>query len=266
MFKKILNNFQKGNTAKDTNDNKFADIKIDASRLPRHTAIIMDGNGRWAESHGLIRTAGHTQGVRTLKEILKIAIDLPLPVLTVFAFSTENWKRPHAEVDFLMHLFSDYLAEEINEIDEKNVKLHFLGRIDELSLALRNQARDAEKQTMNNTGLIFNVAMNYGGQDEITRAVQKIAAEIESGKIKSTEIDSSYIENNLDTAGLPPVDLLIRTSGDFRISNFLLWQAAYAEFWFTDVNWPEFTPEVFMKAISDYGKRDRRFGGLTDKK
>lgn len=238
---------------------------IDRSRLPRHTAIIMDGNGRWAEGKGLIRTAGHTAGVDTLKQVLKVAIDLELPALTVYAFSTENWKRPHAEVDFLMNLFSDYLAKEIDEMDEDNVKLRFLGRIDELSPALRKQAREAEAQTADNTGVHFNVAMNYGGHDELIRAVRAVSGRVLSGDLKPEDINEACLEGELDTAGLPPVDYVIRTSGDQRLSNFLLWQTAYAEFYFTDVNWPDFTPACFVQALREFGNRDRRFGGLTKK-
>ena len=236
--------------------------ELDRDRLPRHTAIIMDGNGRWAKNKGLIRTAGHTAGVDTLKHVLKTAIDLELEALTVYAFSTENWKRPHSEVDFLMNLFSDYLAQEINEMDEDNVKLRFLGRIDELSPKLRDQARAAEKQTADNTGVKFNVAMNYGGQDEIVRAMQKLAQRLLAGEISPNDINEQIIDDSLDTCGLPPVDFVIRTSGDQRISNYLLWQTAYAEFWFTDTNWPDFTPERFVEALKAFGKRERRFGGL----
>lgn len=239
--------------------------KLNRDKLPTHTAIIMDGNGRWAEGKGLIRTAGHTAGVDTLKQILKVAVDLELPALTVYAFSTENWKRPHTEVDFLMNLFSDYLAREIDEMDADNVKLRFLGRIDELSPKLREQARAAEKQTADNTGVQFNVGMNYGGQDEIVRAVQKIAAKVAGGELSADKIDESVVDSFLDTKGLPPVDFVIRTSGDQRISNFLLWQAAYAEFWFTDTNWPDFSPACFVEALNAFGGRNRRFGGLINK-
>ena len=237
---------------------------IDRSRLPVHTAIIMDGNGRWAEGRGLLRTAGHTAGVDALKQILKVAIDLALPALTVYAFSTENWKRPHSEVDFLMQLFVDYLQKEIDEMDEDNVNLRFLGRMDELSPALKELARTAVDRMKGNTGLRFNVAMNYGGQDEILRAVQEIARRAQAGTLAPEDVDGKVFENCLDTAGLPPVDFVIRTSGDMRLSNYLLWQAAYAEFWFTDTNWPDFTPACFVEALRDFGKRKRRFGGLKN--
>jgi len=260
MWKKLF----KGAPLSLTAENPLYD-RINRARLPQHTAVIMDGNGRWAEGRGLLRTAGHTAGVDALKQVLKVAIDLELPALTVYAFSTENWKRPHAEVDFLMHLFSDYLAREINEMDEDNVKLHFLGRIDELSPRLRQQARSAEEQTQNNTGVRFNVAMNYGGQDELLRAARQLAAEAQSGQMQPADIDAAAMERCLDTQGLPPVDFVIRTSGDMRLSNFLLWQAAYAEFWFTETNWPDFTPACFVDALVAFGQRDRRFGGLKNK-
>lgn len=237
---------------------------LDRGRLPRHTAIIMDGNGRWAEGRGLLRTAGHKAGVDALKQVLKVAIDLRLTALTVYAFSTENWKRPQAEVEFLMRLFSDYLAREIDAMDADNVKLRFLGRIDELSPALREQAAAATCQTAQNTGVQFNVAMNYGGQDELVRAARCLAREAAAGTLAPEAIDAAQFACRLDTAGLPPVDFVIRTSGDLRLSNFLLWQAAYAEFWFTDINWPDFTPACFVSALEAYGQRQRRFGGLKN--
>ena len=237
---------------------------VDRSRLPHHTAIIMDGNGRWAKGRGLLRTAGHTAGVAALKQVLKAAIDLELFALTVYAFSTENWKRPHAEVDFLMGLFSDYLAREIDEMDENNVKLRFLGRMEDLSPALQKEAQAAERRTAGNTGVKFNVAMNYGGRDELLRAARRLAEEAAAGRLLPGDIDEAKMEDALDTAGLPPVDFVIRTSGDLRLSNFLLWQAAYAEFWFTETNWPDFTPADFVAALQDFGGRERRFGGLKN--
>lgn len=262
MLGNIFSSYSKNDDLKNA---KALYKKINPELLPCHTAIIMDGNGRWANGHGFPRTSGHSAGVKTLKNILHVAVDISLPALTVYAFSTENWKRPHSEVDFLMNLFSDYLEKEINEMDENNVRLRFLGRIDELSPALKNQARAAENQTKNNTGLKFNVAMNYGGQDEIMRATQKIGEKIKSGELNPSDINNDVIESCLDTAGLPAVDFIIRTSGDLRISNFLLWQSAYAEFYFTDVNWPDFTPSCFIDALVEFGKRDRRFGGLINK-
>ena len=238
--------------------------KPDLDRLPRHIGIIMDGNGRWATGRGLIRTSGHKAGVRTLKKILAACVNLNRPmILTVYAFSTENWKRPSSEVNFLMSLFSSFLAEQIDEMCEKNVRIRFIGRIDELPGTLPQELYAAQERTKDNTGVLLNVAVNYGGQDELVQAVRQIAGKVESGDISADRIDGKVIEDNLYTAGLPPVDLMIRTSGDMRLSNFLLWQAAYAELWFTKTNWPDFTPEEFMQAIADFQKRDRRFGGLS---
>ncbi len=236
--------------------------KVDWTRIPRHVAIIMDGNGRWANGRGLLRSAGHTAGVKTLKNILKTAVGLELDALTVYAFSTENWKRPHAEVDFLMHLFSEYLEKEKREMHENNVRISFLGKINELSEGLQRQVREAENLMKDNTGVRFNIAANYGGRDELVRAARNLAGKVASGEMGLDDIDETCFEAALDTKDNLPVDLMIRTSGDLRLSNFLLWQSAYAEFWFTDVNWPEFTPEHFVEAVVDYGKRERRFGGL----
>ena len=240
--------------------------QIDWEKLPRHVAVIMDGNGRWAKGQGLLRTAGHRAGVKTLKNILKTAIGLELDALTVYAFSTENWKRPHAEVDFLMKLFSEYLNKELQEMHQDNVRIHFIGRIDGLPASLQQQMREAEELMKENTGVRFNIAVNYGGQDELLRAMQQMAANVAAGKLKPENIDDAVIESALDTAGNLPVDLVIRTSGDQRLSNFLLWQSAYAEFCFTDTNWPDFTPACFVDAMLDYAGRDRRFGGLSDSK
>lgn len=237
--------------------------RVDKTKMPRHVAIIMDGNGRWANLRGLMRSAGHTAGVKTLKQILKTAVNLKLEALTVYAFSTENWKRPHAEVDFLMHLFSDYLEREKLEMHQNNVRIKFLGRTEDFSPTLQKLMRESVELMKNNTGVKFNVAADYGGQDEIVRAAQKLARRAVAGDLSPEDISVRIFEDELDTACQPPVDLLIRTSGDLRISNFLLWQAAYAEFWFTDTPWPEFTPEEFIDAIIDFGKRNRRFGALN---
>ena len=237
--------------------------RVDKSKMPRHVAIIMDGNGRWASYRGLLRSAGHSAGVKTLKKILTVAVNLNLEALTVYAFSTENWKRPHSEVDFLLHLFSEYLEKEKHEMHEKNVRLRFLGRVEEFSVGIQNQIRDATTLMKDNTGVKFSIAANYGGQDEILRAAQKLAVEVAERKILPAQINTTTFENALDTYDLPPVDLLIRTSGDMRISNFLLWQAAYAELWFTNTQWPEFSQEEFIDALIDFAKRDRRFGGIN---
>lgn len=238
--------------------------KVDKSKMPHHVAIIMDGNGRWANLRGLLRSAGHTAGVKTLKKILTTAVNLKLEALTVYAFSTENWKRPLTEVEFLMHLFSEYLEKEKMEMHQNNVRLKFLGRTEDFSPLIQSQIQSATELMKNNTGVKFNIAADYGGQDEIVRAAQKLARKVASGEISAEQISASVFEDELDTVGQPPVDLLIRTGGDLRISNFLLWQAAYAELYFTKTNFPEFTPEEFIDALIKFGKRDRRFGGLLE--
>ena len=265
MWKKI---FGGGKTAREekapANQNPLYD-RINWQRLPRHVAIIMDGNGRWAQGKGLIRTAGHKAGVKTLKNILKAAIDLRIEALTVYAFSTENWQRPRPEVEFLMKLFSEYLIKELEEMNDYNVRIRFIGRMEGMPEGLQRQMREAEALMKDNTGIRFNVAANYGGQDELIRAAQSLARKAAAGEIAPEDIDAEAIDQQLDTAGDPPVDLVIRTSGDQRLSNFLLWQSAYAEFYFTDVNWPDFTPACFVDALVDFAGRDRRFGGLTNK-
>ena len=264
MWRKIFGGSPRETSSNMSNTNPLYN-RLDPQRMPRHVAIIMDGNGRWATGRGLLRTAGHRAGVDALKQILKAAIDLHIEALTVYAFSTENWKRPQAEVEFLMKLFYDYLAKEIDEMDEDDVRLRFLGRIEELSPKLRELAHVAAQRMQDNRGVQFNVAMNYGGQDEILRMTRSLAAKAAEGTLDAAAIDEQMIAAALDTAGLPPVDLVIRTSGDLRLSNFLLWQAAYAEFWFTKTNWPDFTPACFVEALEDFQKRDRRFGGIKNK-
>ena len=233
--------------------------------VPRHVAIILDGNGRWAKAKGMPRSYGHIKGCDNLEKVCTVAKELGIKYLTVYAFSTENWKRPVTEVNFLMDLFSSFLAEQIDEMCEDNVRIHFIGRVDELPGNLPNELHAAEERTKNNTGVRFNVAVNYGGRDEIVTAVKNIASEVQSGDLSIDKIDDKVIDDNLYTKDLPPVDLMIRTSGDIRLSNFLLWQAAYAEFWFTKTNWPDFSSEEFLQAIVDFQKRDRRFGGLSSK-
>ena len=226
MLKKIFGSVDAYKEIPQRDDPLFAPIEWD--KLPRHVAAIMDGNGRWAKGQGLLRTAGHSSGVRTLKGILSTSIGLGLEALTVYAFSTENWKRPTTEVDFLMKLFTEQLAKEMQEMHEDNVRIRFIGRLEGLPKNLQKQIREAEELMANNTGIRFNVATNYGGQDELVRAMQKVAAQAAQGNLKPEDIDEAMVEGLLDTAGDPPVDLVIRTSGDQRLSNFLLWQSAYA--------------------------------------
>ncbi len=262
MWKRLFNT-TKGNDSQ-TDKDIFSHLEPD--KLPAHVAIIMDGNGRWAKGQGLVRTAGHRAGVSTLKQIVKSCSDLNIEALTVYAFSTENWKRPPAEVEFLMALFSEFMDKEIEEMVRDNVCLRFIGRINELSKVLQDKIANAVERTRSNTGVKFTIAVNYGGKDELIRAIQTISSKVSGGELDAASIDDSIVDSHLDTAGLPPVDFVIRTSGDIRLSNFLLWQTAYAEFWFTSTNWPDFTPECFAEALYDFSQRERRFGGLKEKK
>ncbi len=231
-------------------------------KMPRHIAIIMDGNGRWAKGKGLPRALGHRAGVESLREIVTTAVNLKLGVLTAYAFSTENWKRPTDEVGLLMKLFSEYLDSEIDELHRKNVQIRFIGKVEELAVGLQEKVKKAQDYTQKNTGLVFNLAVNYGGRAEIVHSVQILAEKVAKGELLPQDITENKIHDHLYTADLPDPDLLIRPSGDFRISNFLLWQLAYTEYWFTDIYWPDFKPADLMEAIADFQKRDRRFGGL----
>ena len=235
---------------------------IDSKRMPQHIAIIMDGNGRWAMKRGMPRIYGHRAGVESLREIVKTCSELKMPVLTVYAFSTENWKRPKEEVDALMSLLVEYVYREIEELHKNKVKIRAIGRIHELPESCQEAVRYAMKFTEENTGLNFNLALNYGGRVELTDAVRKIGEKIQNGSIRIDEIDGDLISDNLYTKGLPDPDLLIRPAGDYRVSNFLIWQLAYTEFWYTDVLWPDFKKLDLLKAIYDFQQRERRFGGL----
>lgn len=236
--------------------------KLDYARLPRHIAIIMDGNGRWATRKGLPRAAGHRAGVESLREIVRLCAEIKVGVLTVYAFSTENWKRPQEEIDVLMQLLVEYLYNEIDDLQKNNVKFNPIGRIEELPPSARTALKMAMDKTRDNNGLMLNVALNYGGRAELVDAVRKIAFKVESGALKPGDIDEKVISKHLYTADLPDPDLLIRPSGDFRVSNFLLWQLAYTEFWITSVMWPEFKKVDLLRAIIDFQGRERRFGGL----
>ncbi|WP_368501588.1 isoprenyl transferase [Phascolarctobacterium sp.] len=249
----------KNNIVMDTNG-------LDMSNIPRHIAIIMDGNGRWAKAQGKVRTYGHQAGAETLKTIVRAADKLGVKVISAYAFSTENWKRPVTEVNFIMELLSRYLTNEIDEFNENNVQVRFIGSREGLPDIVKQKMDHAIEATKNNTGIILNLAINYGGQAEILHAVRSIAAEAAAGTLDVEQIDNKVVESHLYTAGLPAPDLLIRPGGDLRISNFLLWQIAYAEIWTTKVFWPEFTPDHLVEAILAYQGRERRFGGLVDKK
>ena len=229
--------------------------------LPRHVAIIMDGNGRWAKKNKLRIAMGHRKGVETLREIIRESSDLGIEALTLYAFSTENWKRDPQEVGALMDLLLEFFTSEIDELDEKNVRILILGDVDAMPEKQRQALHNAMKRTGNNTGLKLNIAINYGGRAEIARAAKLIAQDVAAGKIRAEEIDEKTISDYLYTRDLPDVDLMIRTSGEMRLSNFLLYQCAYAEFDFPAVLWPDFTLEEYHKALNSFGKRERRFGG-----
>lgn len=233
---------------------------IDKSRLPNHVAVIMDGNGRWAKSRGLPRIMGHQRGVDTLKDLLRCCRDWGVPALTAYAFSTENWGRPLEEVEFLMTLFERVLRKELKEMMEENVRIRFVGNLESLPPSLKAEIDRSMEETKNNLGIQFTVATNYGGRQEIIEACRAIAAKARQGTINPEEIDEALFERHLYTSGLPYPDLLIRTSGEMRISNFLLWQLAYAEIYVTQTLWPDFDRAQFHQALSAYQQRERRFG------
>ena len=228
--------------------------------LPQHVAVIMDGNGRWAKNKGRPRIAGHQKGVDTLKDLLRCCKDWGIPVLTAYAFSTENWGRPRGEVQFLMTLFERVLRRELEEMKEENVKIRFVGNLEDLPTSLRREIDRSMEDTKNNQGTQFTVATNYGGRHEIIQACQAIAKKVEQGHLKASQVNEDLFEQHLYTQGIPHPDLLIRTSGEMRISNFLLWQVAYAEIYVTSTLWPDFDRIEFHKALATYQQRDRRFG------
>jgi undecaprenyl diphosphate synthase len=235
---------------------------LNCERLPQHVAVIMDGNGRWAKQRGLPRIMGHRRGVDALKNLLRCCRDWGVPALTVYAFSTENWGRPNEEVDFLMTLFERVLQRELAEMVAEKVRIDFVGNLQALAPSLRAEIEKAKLATQHNPGVRFTIATNYGGRQEIVRAVQVVAAQVQQGLIQPTDIDENTISKYLYTADLPDPDLLIRTSGEMRISNFLLWQLAYAELYVCDVLWPDFDRDAFHVALLDYQQRHRRFGKL----
>ena len=229
---------------------------------PAHVAIIMDGNGRWAKLRGLPRQEGHRRGLEALRRTVRNASDLGLSVLTLYSFSTENWRRPHAEVSFLMGLLKHFVEKDLSELAAANVRVRIIGNREDLPADLRRLVEHAEARTADKTGLILAIAFNYGARDEILRAARKLAAEVAAGRLAPEAIDEAAFSANLDTWDLPDPELVIRTSGETRISNFLLWQSAYAEFVFTPVLWPDFDRAAFEDALAQYRARERRFGGL----
>jgi undecaprenyl diphosphate synthase len=233
---------------------------LDKSRLPRHVAVIMDGNGRWAKKQGKPRIMGHQKGVDTLKDLLRCCKDWGIPALTVYAFSTENWGRPLEEVEFLMTLFERVLRRELKEMCSEKIKIRFVGNLEALPKTLQTEIARSMEDTKNNRDIEFTVATNYGGRQEILQACRAIASLVAEGKLTPQEITEEIWESHLYTAGLTHPDLLIRTSGEMRISNFLLWQMAYAEIYVTETLWPDFDRQEFHKALADYQRRERRFG------
>ncbi len=238
--------------------------QIDAARLPRHVAIIMDGNGRWARNRHLPRVAGHRAGISSVRAAVETAARLHLPALTLYAFSTENWKRPESETSFLMRLLRRYLRDELSELQENNIRLQAIGRISELPEAVRDELRSTCQATASNTGTVLSLALNYSGRTELVDTFRLLAERVRRGELAPEAIDEQLIGAGLFTRGLPDPDLLIRTSGELRLSNFLLWQIAYAELWVTNTLWPDFRAKHFYQAILDFQSRDRRFGGLSD--
>jgi undecaprenyl diphosphate synthase len=237
--------------------------QIDLERIPRHVAIIMDGNGRWAQKRRLPRVAGHRAGIHSVRETVETAARLKMQVLTLYAFSVENWKRPASEVATLMRLLKEFLKKELATLMKNNIRFETLGRINELDPSIQKALAIAKAKTANNTGLLFNVALNYGGRAELVDAVNLLLARKATGDGSNSAVDEAAIASSLYTAGLPDPDLMVRTSGELRVSNFLLWQIAYAEIWVTDTLWPDFRMKDFFQAIIAYQKRDRRYGGLS---
>jgi len=245
-------------------DMKNTDLskRIDKQKVPEHVAIIMDGNGRWATNKGLPRSFGHNKGVSVLKEILKASKKLGCKVLTVYAFSTENWSRPTKEVDFLINLFNEVLRNEIEEIHQEFIRIKFIGDLTPFPDSLKKIIYSSESLTKNNNHFLLNICVNYGGRQEIVKVAKELALKSFSGEIKPSEVNEELFNSELLTQGIKDPELLIRTSGEKRISNFLLWQLAYSEIYISDVLWPDFNEFEFLKAIIDYQSRNRRFGGI----
>lgn len=229
---------------------------VPTKKIPKHVAIIMDGNGRWAKQRGLPRAAGHRQGTENLRTIIRAAVEFNIEILTIYAFSTENWNRPHREVNLLMKILEMVIDRELAELNAEGVQIRHIGELDGIAKRIQDKVQDACETTKNNKRLILNVAFNYGGRDEIVHAVQHI---MEKG-IAPSDVTEQMISDHMYTSGLPDPDLIIRTSGEFRLSNFLIWQSAYSEHYYTDVYWPEFNRECLLDAIDEFASRKRRFG------
>ncbi|MDP4144374.1 MAG: isoprenyl transferase [Bacillota bacterium] len=235
---------------------------IDLERIPKHIAIIMDGNGRWAKERRLPRTMGHRQGVIAIKRIVKECSQLGVKYLTLYAFSTENWKRSQEEVSALMNLLVEFLISEINELHKNGVVVNSIGNISGLPEKCQEQLKASFERTKNNKGLVLNLALNYGGRDEIVNAVKKLVTKVDAGELTEEDINEDVLSRLMYTGGMPDPDLIIRPSGEQRLSNFLLWQCAYSEFWYSNIKWPDFSVEDLHNAIYDFQNRDRRFGAV----
>lgn len=238
--------------------------EIDLQKLPGHIAIIMDGNGRWAQQHAMGRIAGHKKGAEAVRLTVRACREIGIKVLTLYAFSTENWLRPSGEVKALMRLLEEYLRSEIQEMLENGIRLTTIGDTEALKKPMKTILKETIAKTAHNHDMILNLALNYGGRDEIVGAVQDLLNDIRRGTLADQEVTKDLFSRYLDTAGLPDPDLLIRTSGEYRISNFLLWQSAYTEFYYTDVLWPDFNRDELFRAITEYQRRERRFGLTSD--
>ncbi len=245
------------------NDLSAVETEVEVADGPKHVAIIMDGNGRWAQSRGRPRLFGHHAGARRVREVVESCPRLGIKYLTIFAFSTENWKRTQAEVAGLMKLFHRYITRELRELNKENVRVRFIGDRERLDIKLQHLMDEMEEVTQNNDRVHLTVALNYGGRDEVTRATRLLAEDVANGVLKPEDVDVETLPRYLDTRVLPDPDLVIRTSGEARISNFLLWQSAYAEYEFIDTLWPDFTSAELERLCRSYGKRDRRFGAVT---
>lgn len=233
-------------------------------KIPAHIAIILDGNGRWAKAKGMPRNYGHAQGSKNVERICEEAYRMGVKYLTVYAFSTENWNRPKDEVDALMKLLRNYMKTCLKTAAKNDMRVRVIGDKTGLDEDIRNRIAELEEATKDNGGLNFQIALNYGSRDEIVRAVRRVSEDVKEGKVKPKDIDEKMFETYLDTHGIPDPDLMIRTSGELRLSNYLLWQLAYTEFYFTDIPWPDFTKEELSKAIEQYNRRDRRYGGVKE--
>jgi undecaprenyl diphosphate synthase len=242
---------------------RLADAGLDPARLPAHIAVIMDGNGRWARQRGLPRVQGHAQGVHSVRATVEECCRLGIHQLTLYCLSSENWKRPQTELDFLMALLEQYLIEERAEILDQNIRFLTIGRRADLPPAVLREIDENIRLTHDNTGMALCLAINYGGRTELVDAVRDLARQAQSGTLAPEQIDEAVISSSLYTAGMPDPDLLIRTAGEMRVSNFLLWQISYAELWVTERCWPDFDPPTLRQALHDYARRERRFGGLT---